>query len=116
MFERIKSVLENLRRLKEVETLTDRDLDDLGMSRDQVLRFLQMPADIADRVRHMAQVFGLSEQEVQRDHGAYVALLETCGTCTERAACSHVLALGDEARPDLCRFCLNAPAFTEATA
>ena len=114
MFERIKAVAEKWQSLKEVDSLTERDLDDLGMTRDQVYRFIRMPADIGDRVKHMAAIFGLSEADVQKDHTSYVEILERCGTCTDRAACSKVLALGDAARPEQCDFCRNARTFASA--
>ncbi len=114
MFDRIKTLINRWNALKEVEALSEHELDDLGMTRDQVRRFVQMPADIADRVKHMAAIFGLSEADLHKDHEAYVALLETCGTCQDRRACSRVLGLGDAARPEMCSFCLNAESFASA--
>ena len=63
MFERIKALMERWHETKEINELSDRDLSDLGMSREQVQAFSRMPRDIADRVKHMAAVFGLSEAE-----------------------------------------------------
>jgi uncharacterized protein YjiS (DUF1127 family) len=114
MFERIKALVEKWRDLKEVDGLTDRDLDDLGMSRDQVQRFVRMPTDIADRVGHMAAIFGLDAADLQRNQQAYIDLLETCGTCTARAACSRVLDMGAAAKPEDCSFCRNAANFAAA--
>lgn len=114
MFDRIKTLLHRWHDLAEVAALTDHELDDLGMTRDQIERFVRMPADVPDRVRAMAEIFGLSAAEVQRDHDAWVDLLQTCGTCRDRGACGLVLERGELSRPQDCGFCLNAPRFAAA--
>lgn len=111
MFERIKALMDRWHDIKEINALTDRDLEDLGMSRDQVNAFARMPRDISDRVRHMAAVFGLSDAELQSNHEDYLGLLTTCGACRSRGQCAHVLAKGTEARPEEVDFCGNVPAF-----
>lgn len=112
MFERIKALIARWQDLKEIEALSDRDLDDLGMSRAQVEAFARMPHDVPDRVTAMAKIFGLSEDEVRADHGKWLELLETCGQCGDRAACKLVLERGELSRPRDCGFCLNAGSFT----
>ena len=114
MFDRIKSLIDRWNTLKEIDALSEHELSDLGMTRDQVRRFVQMPADVADRVAHMAAIFGLSDADLHKHHDAYVTLLETCGGCRERRACSRVLALGEAASPGMCSFCLNAESFATA--
>ena len=114
MFDRIKALVAQWHDLKEIDALTDRDLDDLGMTRDQVRRFSRMPADIAGRVAHMATIFGLSDDDLHKDHAAYLEMLELCGTCTDRTACDRVRALGDQATPAICGFCRNADSFASA--
>ncbi len=111
MFERIKTLIERWNEVREVNALTDRDLDDLGMSRAQVEAFVRMPYDVPDRVVAMAHIFGLSEEEVKADHAEWLELLETCGTCQDRGACKLVLERGDLSRPHECTFCLNAHQF-----
>ena len=49
MFDRIKTLMTRWQDAKEIDALSERDLDDLGMTRDQVLAFSRMPADIADQ-------------------------------------------------------------------
>ncbi|MBL9058197.1 MAG: DUF1127 domain-containing protein [Rhodobacteraceae bacterium] len=114
MFQRIKTLLHRWHDLAEVSALSDRELDDLGMTRDQVERFVRMPADVPDRVVAMGEIFGISAEELKRDHNAWVELLETCGTCRDRGACALVLERGELSRPQDCGFCLNAAAFTAA--
>ena len=111
MFDRIKSLIDRWNEVREVSALTDRDLSDLGMSRGQVEAFVRMPHDVPDRVLAMAAIFGLSETEVKANHGEWLELLETCGTCHDRGACKLVLERGELTRPSECAFCLNAHAF-----
>lgn len=111
MFNRVKALLHRWSEIKEVSALTDRDLSDLGLSRAQVLAFVQMPSDISDRVAAMGAIFGIPEADLKRDHALWVDLLETCGPCTNRAACSSVLAKGDQSHPADCGFCLNRASF-----
>ena len=58
MFDRIRSLIDRLHEVQEVNSLSDRDLDDLGMSREQVLGFLKMPRNICERVTAMGRIFG----------------------------------------------------------
>lgn len=111
MFERIKALIERWNDLREVDHLSDRELDDLGMTRGQVEAFVRMPHDVPDRVLAMARIFGLDEDEVKANHGEWLDLLETCGTCHDRGACALVLERGDLSRPAECSFCLNKDRF-----
>ena len=111
MFNRIKALIDRWKEVREVGALTDRDLDDLGMSRAQVEAFVRMPHDVPDRVIAMARIFGLNEAEVKDNHAEWLELLETCGTCHDRGACKLVLERGELSRPQDCSFCLNAHSF-----
>ena len=58
MFDRIRALIQHLHEVAEVNSLSDRDLDDLGMTRSQVRDFLNMPRDITERVTAMGRIFG----------------------------------------------------------
>jgi hypothetical protein len=116
MFDRIRTLLHRLHEVQEVNALSDRDLGDLGMSRDQVLAFLRMPQDITQRVTAMGAIFGIPESDLRRDHGQWVDLLSTCGHCADRGACSRVLALGEMADPARAHFCGNRAVFADLAA
>ncbi|MGV8986500.1 MAG: DUF1127 domain-containing protein [Cypionkella sp.] len=116
MFERIKALMQRWQDVKEIDALTDRDLDDLGMSRAQVQNFARLPRDVTDRVKHMAKIFGLSDAELHKNHEAYLELLSTCGTCRNRTHCSPILAHADTATPAEASFCLNAKALAAQAA
>lgn len=114
MFDRIRALLAHLHDVSEVNALSDRDLDDLGMSRDQVLAFLRMPQDVTERVTAMGAIFGIPEAALKRDHAQWVDLLTTCGHCADRGRCASLLARGkDKAEAT---FCPNGPSFDDLAA
>lgn len=111
MIEAIKAVIDRWREEKAVEALTDRDLSDLGMTRDQVLHFLRMPAHTPERVLAMGKVFGLSEGTLKRDHSEWMDLVEVCAMCRDGGACALLLEKGDLANPRDAAFCPNHQSF-----
>jgi hypothetical protein len=113
MFDRIRALIHRLHEVEEVNALTDRDLDDLGMSRAQVLDFLNMPTDIADRVTAMGAIFGIPVTHLKRDHAQWLDLLTTCGHCADRSACTRLLAMGDMVDPARADFCGNRATFAD---
>ncbi|NBZ89621.1 DUF1127 domain-containing protein [Stagnihabitans tardus] len=115
MFERIKAMMERWNDLKEVDRLSEHELDDLGMTREQLRAFIQMPSDVGERVRHMGAVFGLSAEELQENHAQWIEILSTCGQCRHRGECAHLLAKRG-AEPEEAGFCLNAETFAAEAA
>lgn len=115
MLERIRALVDRWREIKEIDALTDRDLDDLGLSRAQVQAFARIPPDTPDRMAAMAANFGISADDLRRNHAEYLDLLGTCGTCHDRATCALVLAKREIARPSDCAFCPNAHDFAAMT-
>ena len=113
MFDRIRTFLSRLHDAKEVNALSQHDLQDIGLSREQLLEFVAMPRDVPQRVTAMAQIFGVSEPTLKRDHGQWLDLLSVCGQCADRAACGHVLAKGDQAQPSEAGFCGNSATFAQ---
>jgi hypothetical protein len=111
MLERLQALMARWREVKEVAALSDHDLADLGMTRDQVETFAQMPRDVPDRLVRMAAIFGLTEAELKRHHGEYLALVETCGRCGSRADCARMLGSCEKKGPEDCSFCPNAEAY-----
>jgi Family of unknown function (DUF6455)/Domain of unknown function (DUF1127) len=116
MLDRIRALIARLRDVQEVNALSDRDLDDLGVSREQIVGFLRMPRDISERVTAMGQIFGLSEDELKRDHPQWIDLLSTCGHCSDRSACTKVLDKGSKADPADATFCGNRSVFADLVA
>lgn len=113
MFDRIRSLIHRLHEVTEADALSDRDLTDLGISRDQLLAFLRMPQDITERVTAMAAIFGVPEADLKRDYPQWIDLLTTCGHCADRGACRKVLDKGTTARPEEASFCGNRAVFAD---
>ena len=113
MLSRLRALLDRWHQLNSLEALSDRDLDDLGMTRAQVQAFITMPADVPDRVARMAAIFGVPDADLKANHADYLELLGTCAHCADRAACALVLQKGDIARPADAGFCPNAPVYAD---
>lgn len=107
MFDRIKTLLQRWHEIKEADALTDYDLHDLGLSRDQLRAFVRMPHDLHQRLTAMAVLFGVPEDELRHDHGRWIEMLTSCGHCADRRACSELLARGRLDGPADARFCPN---------
>jgi hypothetical protein len=115
MFDRIRQWRDRARTVAEVAAMSDRDLADLGLGRDQAMTLAAAPADTVDRMERMAAIFGVDAQVLHADHEVQMALAEACCGCGDRAACGAALAL-DFALPgavsaDDCGFCPNARDF-----
>lgn len=112
MFERIREWRARARSLAEVAAMSDHDLADLGLGRDQALKLAAAPADTVERMAQMAAIFGIEPARLHADHNTMMALAETCADCRERGACTAALA-EEAARPGSvhaseCGFCANA--------
>jgi hypothetical protein len=108
MFENFRNFLVHRRELREVESPGERDLDDLGMLRDRLRRFIHLPADSALQLEKMAALLGLDRAALRRDRLLYLDRLEACGACRDRCACAKVLARGERLSPAEVPFCPNA--------
>ena len=111
MFDRIKTLLQRWHEIQEVEALSQTDLQALGVSRDQLRAFVQMPHDVHERLTAMAALFGVPEDELRRDHAQWIEMLSSCGHCTDRRACSELLARGRLNGPEDAPFCRNRQEF-----
>lgn len=111
MLDRIRRLFERVSDMKAIAALSDRDLLDLGITRDQAQHMAALPEDVPGRVTAMARIFGLTEQELLRDRSEWVELLETCHACTELAACRRLLRQPDRATPGQAEFCPNREHF-----
>lgn len=112
MFDRIRAMRDRARSVAEVQAMSDRDLADLGLGRDQAMKLAAAPEDTVDRMERMAAIFAVDGDLLHRDHGTMMALAETCADCRARDTCATTLAL-EEAFPGSvaaseCSFCANA--------
>jgi uncharacterized protein YjiS (DUF1127 family) len=102
MRDRLLALFARWRALQEIEAMSDRDLADLGMTRDQILDFASAPADTEQRMAAMARIFGLSMDELRREYATYLDMVQTCGHCS--AGPSRGLRILPEC-PRLCGSC-----------
>lgn len=116
MFDRIRALIDRWHDLRSIDTLSDRELDDLGLSRAQLAEFISIPADVPDRIARMAAVFGVPEAELQANRADYLELLGTCHHCAASAACAHALHHGDIRSPADATFCPNAKLYADRAA
>jgi hypothetical protein len=111
MLNQIRATLDRWSRIKEVDQLSDHDLDDLGMTRSQVTALITMPADVPDRVAAMAAIFNIPANELKANRADYLELLGTCADCRQRAKCTRLLQDAGPAQPSDAAFCPNAPIY-----
>lgn len=115
MFDRLHTMFARWRTLKEVEALEERDLEDMGLSREQVEDFACMPEDVPDRIEAMARLFGLGAAQLRADYPTYLELVHDCGHCAERRLCARILVRAD-ATPAAAAFCPNAHTYAAMSA
>lgn len=113
MLERVRAIFDHWHRLQEVKAMSDRDLEDLGLTRWQMEQFARMPENVGERLLQMAQVFGLEPNDVQHAYSDYLELLEVCAHCGALKACKRALADADHLGPEDVHFCPNAHTYEE---
>lgn len=108
MFAQLKALLAHRRARHEVLALTARDLDDLDLTRAELLAFIDMPQDAPDRFAAMADLLGVPQVRHRADRRDYRDMLRLCGQCRNRAQCAALLARGAPARAEAIACCSNA--------
>lgn len=114
MFSRIRRFFDLSREADAVADLSERDLADLGVSRDQMLNLVRLPDSVPGRVAAMGEVFGYSEPALTRDRPLWWEMLETCQNCRALPHCERFLARqpeGEAARREASGFCPNRAGF-----
>jgi uncharacterized protein YjiS (DUF1127 family) len=115
MFERFHKMIDRWRDQAWLENLDERDLADLGVTRDQALHLARLPADVPGRMQAMAAIFGLDAATLQQDRPALAEMSENCATCGETRACRRTLdrarVLDGSVSAADCGFCPNAGSF-----
>ncbi len=111
VFERLRMMFDLWRDQREIDALSDREVEDLGLTRDQLRAFARVPMDVPERLVAMAAIFGQTEADVKRNYADYLELLEVCVRCGARQQCVETLDDFATARPDACGFCPNAGSY-----
>jgi len=112
MLEKLHRLLTYYRNLAEVESLGDRELADLGVSRDQARALAALPDDVPGRVAAMGRIFGISEAELTAQRHIWQELLSVCHQCRELPACRALMDTGT-GTPDEAGFCPNRHEFAD---
>ena len=107
----VQRFISRYRDLEAVAALSERELADMGLSREQAMHLASLPRDVPERVAAMARIFGVTEAELQRDRNEWLELLEVCDGCHELPACRRLMMLGDFATPGETGFCPNRDVF-----
>ncbi|MCX7888990.1 MAG: DUF1127 domain-containing protein [Rhodobacteraceae bacterium] len=102
--------LEKRRQDDEIDALSARDLDEIGLSRGELHRIVDAPADVVVRQGLMAGRFGLTDLDFQFNRHDYAASLAQCGACAAAVECAAFL--DDPGAPAAeARFCPNRDIF-----
>ena len=79
---------------------------DLGFSKAEIADFAAMPDDTHQKMEAMANVFGLTPDDISAERWRETDIVRACGHCGSHRECDHALRSGatiDDAR----RFCPN---------
>lgn len=85
---------------------------DLGLARDELQTFMSNRSETRNQLLEMAERFGITEAEIEKERWRALDLTKACGNCSEVSAC-HRFLLGSGGADGADAFCPNAPAFRE---
>lgn len=111
VIEWLKNIARRHRDLREIAALGDRDLADLGLTRDQARHLAAMPDDVPGRVEAMARVFGVDADTLHRERDSWTEMLETCAECGALPACKRLMDAPTQSEEAAARICPNAAGF-----
>ena len=96
------------RQLAAIHALDPRCFTDLGVTADELRKFVGFPADLRDRMRRMAEVFGADVRRLEQQRALHAEALNECGQCRARDACRRELDAPGGTTAARCGFCPNA--------
>jgi len=106
MLERLREMRERRRAGAEIDALSQRDLDETGLSRGALHAVAGAPAAVVVRQGRMAERFGLTEVDFRFNRQDFAAILAQCASCRSAAACARFLD-DPQATAAEARFCPN---------
>lgn len=110
MFSRMHKNEARRRELREIEALDDRDLTDIGLDRAALLHLAETDPAVFARMDRMAEVHGLTHEDLQVDRPDFAALARACEDCRAKGQCDHMLATPGVRAADT-GFCPNHDAY-----
>lgn len=104
MMEWLKQKQEHHRQQAEIKALSESDLNDIDLSRDELLSVVAAPEAVLQRQTAMAARFGLNEGEMNKHRHDMVVAVVACTHCGSTRECGRYLAgqAGSEAAADFC--------------
>lgn len=109
MLDTLRRVLTRWEALSVAGGPTDRDLAELGLSRDQAARLAALPAAVPARMRGVAAIFGLTPEDIEANRADWIELAEVCAGCSATRPCRAMLEGPAGATPaEAAAFCPNA--------
>lgn len=95
-----------------IARMDERELGEIGMTASGLHSMIRLPGDIRDRMEAMAAVHGVRPAQIDAERWRAFDMIQACGHCPHRRACSVALADPQITAED-CTFCPNAPAYHE---
>ncbi|MDE3027726.1 MAG: DUF1127 domain-containing protein [Paracoccaceae bacterium] len=106
MFELLKEKLAQAREVREIEAMDPRELDEIGLSRDDLINIAETPNAVCRRMEAMAAVHGIDAETMNQNRVDYGQLLAKCRHCGQTAHCADFLGDANVAG-DGAEFCPN---------
>jgi hypothetical protein len=113
MLDRLSQILHRWTALSVIGGPTDRDLAELGLTRDQADRLAHLPRTVPERMTAMAAIFGLTPAQLEANRADWIEIAENCAECRHKGECRETLAKGAAAQPAETGFCPNAPHYAD---
>ena len=85
---------------RELNALDDRQLSDLGITREQIPVVVGAYPESTELMTHMLAHLGITEEAIARDPGLRSQLEHTCSFCFVREECKRYLKLPVDASPN----------------
>ncbi len=115
LLERINTWLRKRKDADYIRQIDRRQESDLGMSRSEIADFADGPSETRHRMEAMADVFGLSPEEISEERWREADIARACGHCDSTRECGRMLRKGgtiEEAK----EFCPNYQQYMELKA
>lgn len=97
--------------VRELRAMGDRELAELGLTRNQIALFAEQYPGASSRLGRMVARLGLRRQEAALSHLVRNDLYRTCVMCTVQRKCDHWLDATDVDTAHAPNFCPNARTF-----
>lgn len=97
--------MKHYRELQEIDQLRPEELDDLGLSKEELKLLVQAPEKVTERQLAMAAKFGLTADDFSRNRHDYAWAVAACEDCGSIKQCRHYLE--SDMAADQSEFCPN---------